>query len=75
VEVASADKARHRLSRAGDRQLNSALHTVAVTQIRMSGSRGNIYYKTKIAEGKTPREARRCLIEALLTDPWVVERA
>jgi len=25
---------------------------VAVTQIRMSGSRGNIYYKTKIAEGK-----------------------
>jgi len=48
---------------------------VAVTQIRMSGSRGNIYYKTKIAEGKTPREARRCLIEALLTDPWVVERA
>jgi transposase len=34
---------------------------VAVTQIRMSGSRGNIYYKTKIAEGKTPREAKRCL--------------
>jgi transposase len=62
VEVASADKARHRLSRTGDRQLNSALHTVALTQIRMSGSRGNIYYKTKIAEGKTPREAKRCLI-------------
>lgn len=33
VEVASADKARHRLSRAGDRQLNSALHTIAVTQL------------------------------------------
>ena len=55
VEVASADKTRHRLSRGGDRQLNSALYTVAMTQIRMSGSLGNTYYKTKIAEGKTPR--------------------
>ena len=32
VEVASAEHARHRLSRSGDRQLNSALHIVAVTQ-------------------------------------------
>jgi len=28
----------------------------------MSGSQGNRYYKLKIAEGKTPREAKRCLI-------------
>ena len=46
----------------GDRQLNSAFHTIAITQLRMSGSRGNRYYRTKIAEGKTPREAARCLI-------------
>jgi transposase len=59
IEVASADKARHRLSRGGDRQLNAALHTVAITQIRTAGSRGRIYYNTKIAAGKTPREARR----------------
>ncbi len=32
VEVASADHTRHRLSRTGDRQLNSAIHTVAVTE-------------------------------------------
>jgi transposase len=70
VEVASAHKARHRLSRTGDRQLNSALHTVAVTQIRMSGSRGNLYYKTKIAEGKTPREAKRCLKRRLADHVW-----
>jgi transposase len=70
VEVASADKARHRLSRTGDRQLNSALHTVAVTQIRMSGSRGNLYYLTKIAEGKTPREARQCLKRRLADHVW-----
>ncbi len=41
IEVASADKARHRLSRGGDRQLNAALHTVAITQIRTPGSRGH----------------------------------
>lgn len=70
VEVASADHARHRLSRTGDRQLNSALHTVAVTQIRMTGSRGNRYYLTKIAEGKTPREAKRCLKRRLADHVW-----
>ena len=72
VEVASADKTRHRLSRGGDRQLNSALYTVAMTQIRMSGSLGNTYYKTKIAEGKTPREARRCLKRRLADHVWRV---
>jgi hypothetical protein len=61
IEVASADKIHHRLSRSGDRQLNSALHTIAITQIRTAGSLGDIYYQTKIAEGKSPREARRCL--------------
>ena len=72
VEVASADKARHRLSRGGDRQLNSTLHTIAVTQIRMSGTLGNAYYKTKLAEGKTPREARRCLKRRLADHVWRV---
>ena len=75
VEVASADKTRHRLSRTGDRQLNSALHTVAITQIRMSGSRGNLYYKSKIAEGKTPREAKRCLKRRLADHTWRVMTA
>ena len=35
IEIAGADKARHRLSRKGDRRLNSAPHTLAVIQIRM----------------------------------------
>lgn len=72
VEVASAGNTRHRLSRTGDRQLNSALHTVAVTQIRMLDSPGNIYYQNKIAEGKTPREARRCLKRRLADHVWRV---
>jgi transposase len=43
VEVASADRARHRLPRGGDRQLNLALHIVALTQVRMRGSAGRGY--------------------------------
>ena len=61
VEIASADKARHRLSRSGDRQLSSVLHTSAVVQIRMPKSPGHAYYQRKLSEGKTPKEAKRCL--------------
>lgn len=70
VEIASADHQRHRLSRRGDRQLNSALHTVAITQIRQTGSRGHTYYTSKISEGKTPREAQRCLKRRLASHVW-----
>ena len=70
VEIASAEKSRHRLSRHGDRQLNSALHTIAITQIRTPSSRGHRYYKSKIAEGKTPREAARCLKRRLADHLW-----
>ena len=62
IEVASADRARHRLPRGGDRQLNLALHIVALTQVRMRGSTGRAYYETKLAAGKTHNEAMRCLI-------------
>ena len=72
IEIASADNGRHRLSRHGDRQLNSALHTVAITQIRMTGSSGHRYYKTKLEEGKTPREAARCLKRRLADHLWRV---
>ncbi|WP_258382832.1 IS110 family transposase [Streptomyces sp. NTH33] len=68
IEIASADRARHRLSRRGDRQLNAALHTVAITQIRMPGTRGHAYHQAKLAEGKTPREAQRCLSGCCCTD-------
>jgi transposase len=70
IEVASAERTRHRLSRTGDRQLPSALHTIAITQIRVSRSLGNAYYNTKIAEGKTPREAQRCLKRRLADHVW-----
>jgi transposase len=60
IEASSGDQRRHRLSRAGNRQLNRALHLVAVCQIRTSGP-GRDFYLRKLAESKTPAEARRAL--------------
>jgi Transposase IS116/IS110/IS902 family. len=64
VEVSSGDRARHRLSRSGDRQLNCALHLVAVTQVRMPLSIGRCYYDRKIAEGKTHGASSGALFSA-----------
>lgn len=61
IEVSSGKHNRHRLSRSGDRPPNSALHLIAVTQVRMPGSIGRRYFDRKIAEGKTRNEAMRCL--------------
>ena len=60
IEASSGAVQRHRLSRRGNRQLNSALHGVAITQQRHPGP-GRDYYAKKIAEGKTTGEARRAL--------------
>ena len=60
VEVSSGEVVRHRLSLAGNRRLNHALHMIAINQVRYEG-KGGIYYRKKIAEGKTHREAMRCL--------------
>jgi transposase len=60
VEVSSGDVVRHRLSLAGNRRLNYALHMVAVCQDR-SDARGGTYYRKKIAQGKSRKEALRCL--------------
>ena len=60
IEASSGEQRRHRLSRAGNRQLNRALHLVAVCQIRTRGP-GREFYQRKLAEAKTPAEARRAL--------------
>ena len=70
VEVSSAERVRHRLPRGGDRQLNFALHIVALTQVRMPRSSGRAYYDTKIAAGKTHNEAMRCLKRRLADHMW-----
>ena len=60
MEASSGEKVRHRLSLAGNRKLNYVLHMVAVCQAR-SDARGCTYYRKKIAEGKSRKEALRCL--------------
>ena len=60
LEASSGDVVRHRLSLAGNRKLNYALHMVALCQAR-SDARGGVYYRKKIAEGKSRKEALRCL--------------
>ncbi len=61
IDVSSGDQVRHRLSRAGNRRINHALHMMAVTQIRYPATSGRLYYERKRTEGKTPKEALRCL--------------
>jgi transposase len=69
-EISTAERVRHRLPLGGDRQLNHALHVIAVNQIRMRGSAGQAYYDAKIAAGKTEKEARRCLKRRLADHIW-----
>lgn len=61
IELSSAGRTVHRLSRRGNRTLNHAMHMIAVTQIRNLDSEGRAYYDTKVAAGKTKREAMRAL--------------
>ncbi len=60
IAASSGDVTRHRLSRAGDRQLNCCLHTMALSQIARD-TPGRDYYRRKRAAGKSHREAMRCL--------------
>ena len=61
IEASSGPHKIHRLSRRGNRQLNHAIHIVAVTQIRNRHTPGRAYYDRKIAEGKSPKMALRAL--------------
>jgi transposase len=60
IPVSSGRTDRHRLHRGGDRQLNRALHTIAVTRARID-PQTRAYLERKRAEGKSNREALRCL--------------
>ena len=51
---------RVRMTRSGNRQLNAALHRIAITQIRLDGL-GQAYYRKRIDAGDSSTEALRCL--------------
>ncbi len=60
IPASSGETNRHRLARGGNRQLNAALHRIAVTQIRLDGL-GRTYYRRRRAAGDTTMEALRAL--------------
>ena len=58
LDASSGRQQRHRLNRAGNRRLNRALYTGALTQIRIHPP-AREYFARRLTEGKTRREARR----------------
>jgi transposase len=65
LEASSGRSQRHRLDRGGNRQLNAALYRIAITQARYHPS-ACAYLERKRAEGKSRREAIRCLKRLLV---------
>ena len=60
LEASSGQRSRHRLNRGGDRALNRALHTVAITRMRCHPE-SRAYETRRTLQGKTHRDIRRCL--------------
>jgi transposase len=60
IPCSSGQRERHRLDRGGDRQLNHALHVIAITRARHD-PQTKAYLARKESEGKTKKGALRCL--------------
>jgi len=60
LEASSGEHTRHRLNRTGNRQLNALLHRIALVQLRCD-PHAKAYVARRQREGKTQREAVRCL--------------
>jgi transposase len=69
IPASSGRQTRHRLDRGGNRQLNCALHRLAVCKARRDPETA-AYLARKQAEGKTRREALRCLKRHLARRVW-----
>lgn len=60
IPASSGKTVRYRLNRSGDRQLNRALHTIAITRLKTDPDT-RAYAERRRAQGKTDREIKRCL--------------
>src|SRR5204862_3918230 len=69
IPVSSGKTNRHRLDRGGNRQINTAIHRIAVTRARCHPE-SHDYIQRKRAEGKTNRDAIRCLKRHLTRRVW-----
>ena len=69
IPASSGKTIRHRLHRGGDRQLNRAIHIIALG--RMAGDpETRAYIERRVAEGKTKLEAIRCLKRHIARQIW-----
>ena len=64
IDASSGKQQRHRLNRGGDRQLNWALHVIALQRVHHH-DQTKAYYQRLLANGKTTKEAKRCIKRAL----------
>src|SRR4051812_31840654 len=69
IPVSSGNTNRHRLDRGGNRQINATIHRIAVTRLRCHPETQD-YIARKRAEGKTTKEAIRCLKRHLTRRLW-----
>jgi transposase len=69
IPASSGNTKRHRLHRGGDRQLNHAIHIIALSRARTDPATG-AYLDRRHAEGKTKKEALRCLKRHLARHIW-----
>ncbi len=69
IPASSGNRTRLRLDRGGNRQLNCALHRIAITQSRVHAP-AQAFLARKRAEGKSNREALRCLKRHLIRRVW-----
>ena len=60
MQASSGNTVRYRLNRGGDRALNRAIHTIAITRMRCCPTTKD-YVARRTAEGKSSREIQRCL--------------
>jgi transposase len=73
IPVSSGRTDRHRLDRGGNRQLNHAIHMLALTKLAHD-PRTAIYIQKQRAQGKTSREAIRCLKRHLIRRVYTLLR-
>jgi transposase len=73
LQASSGRTVRHRLNRGGDRALNRAIHTIALTRMRCCPTTKE-YVARRTAEGKSSREIRRCLKRYIARELYRAQR-
>jgi DNA-binding CsgD family transcriptional regulator len=73
IPASSGLTVRHRLNRFGDRQLNRALHTVALSRLQHD-AKTKAYAARRSAQGKTSRDIKRCLKRAIAREIYRYQR-